>query len=167
MAYKDYDFKKPLEVTSVGLSRLILSNLLEDFNTFVYEDIDLTDEQKAELNEKGIDFGIKTLGIMSTTDLPADYVSYPFDKLIAALSAIKEYVEGSVRQMADELVARTLETKSPVTNTYAKDCATLGTVMMTLKKVRESQGNNPDDYFIKAEKKDLSTDTALSVDKKD
>lgn len=145
---KEFDFKKPIEKTSVGLSKIILTNLIENFDTFIYEDIDLTPEQEAEKIEKGTDFSINLLSVMSATDIPADYASYCIDKISIALASIKQYVDGTVRQMHDEILSRSLGAKSPVTNTYAKDCATLGQVMLSLKKIRGETGDNPDDYFI-------------------
>ena len=38
--------------------------------------------------------------------------------------------------------------KSPVTNTYATDVATLSEVVNGLAKVREATGNNLSDYFV-------------------
>src|SRR4051812_22771089 len=109
----DHDFKAPLEKTSVGLARMILVNMIEEFDTFVYEDIDMTEEKNAVLAEKGIDFGIKIMSMMSSTDIPADYASYPIDKLIAALSALKTFIDGTIRQQHDEIMSRVLEAKSP------------------------------------------------------
>ncbi len=141
----NYDFKAPIEQTSTELAKLILDNLVENFDTFVYPDVDLTDEQKADVAEKATDFSIDILAKMSTTDIPADYVGYPIDKIIAALSAIKTYLEGTVRQMHDEILSRELGRKSPVTNTFARDCATLGDVYLKLK---DSRDTTDGDYFI-------------------
>ncbi len=143
----EFDFKTPIEKTATSLARLVLEDLLESIDSFVYEDLDLTDEQKADLAEKGTDFSISIMAKMSATDLPADYVGYPIDKLIAALSAIKTYLEGTVRQMHDEILSRNLGHKSPVTGTFARDCATLGDVYLTLKDARE---NTEGEYFIQS-----------------
>lgn len=142
---KEYDFKTPIEKTATELAKVVIDNLVENFDTFVYADIDVTDEQKAALEEKGTDFGIKLLGVMSATSIPADYIGYPIDKVIAALAAVKTYIEGTVRQMHDEILSRELGAKSPVTGTFARDCATLGDVMLTLTRVRETTDG---DYFI-------------------
>lgn len=158
-----HDFKKPIEETSVSMAKVILNNMIENFDTFVYEDIDMTPEQNALLAEKGADFGIEIMKLMSATDIPADYATYSIDKLIAGLSAVKNYVDGTIRQMHDEIMARSLGAKSPVTNTYAKDCATLGDVMMLLKKVREETGNIPSDYFIE-KKPEISTVEPIAVE---
>lgn len=142
---KEFDFAKPIEVTSVALAKVVLDNLLENLDTFVHDDIDITDEQKKVLVEKSTDVSIKILSLMSTTDIPADYIGYPIDKLIAALTSIKTYLEGTVRQMHDEILSRTLGVKSPVTDTFARDVATLGDVYLTLDKSRK---NTDGEYFI-------------------
>lgn len=154
MENKEHDFKGPIEKTSVVLAKVVLEKLLENFDTFVYEDIDLSDEQKSYLDEKGTDFGIETLQLMSVTDIPADYIGYPIDKLIASLAAIKTYIEGTVRQMHDEILSRELGAKSPITGTFARDCASLGDVMMTLKKSRD---NSDGEYFITKKPESLTT----------
>ena|ERR1700733_13295535 len=142
---KEYDFKAPIEKTSTALAQVVLTDLNDNFSTFIYEDIDLTDEKKAELAEKGTDVSIKLLSLMSATDIPADYIGYPIDKIIAALTSIKSYLEGTVRQMHDEILSRNLGAKSPVTGTFARDCATLGDVYLTLNKSRD---NSEGDYFV-------------------
>jgi len=141
----NFDFKTPIEKTSTKLAKVVLDDLVENFDTFVYEDIDLTDEQKEIIAEKATDFSIDVMAKMSTTDIPADYIGYPIDKLIAALSAIKTYLEGTVRQMHDEILSRELGHKSPVTGTFARDCATLGDVYLKLKNSRD---NTEGEYFI-------------------
>lgn len=145
---KEYDFKAPIEKTSVALARVVLDKLSENFNTFIYEDIDRTDEQKAEFDEKATDFGINLISLMASTDIPADYATYGIDKLIVALSAAKNYIDGTVRQMHDEVLSRTLGAKSPVTNTFARDCATLGQVYLAVNKARETTDG---EYFVTKE----------------
>ncbi len=145
MTENTFDFKAPIEKTATALARVVLTNLAENFDTFVYEDIDTSEEQKANLAERGTDFSINLLSLMSATDIPADYATYPIDKLIAALAAVKTYIDGTVRQMHDEILSRELGAKSPVTNTFARDCATLGDVMLTLDKTRKTTDG---EYFI-------------------
>lgn len=153
---KEHDFKGPIEKTSVGLAKVVLDKYIENFDLFVFEDIkDDSPEAKLkerEIVEKTTDIAIEIMGIMATTDIPADYATYCIDKLMAGLSAMKRFIDGSIRQQEDELMARTLGAKSPVTNTYAKDVATMGELMLALKKARENTGNNLDDYFITSKK---------------
>lgn len=145
-----HDFKAPIEKTSVGLAQVILQNYIENLEYFVYEDNEESrkPEYVANIEEKTIDFAIRCMALMATTDIPADYATYPIDKIIAGLQALKIFIDGSLRQNADELLARTIGARSPVTNTYAKDCATMGELMLALKRVREETGNNDADYFI-------------------
>lgn len=148
---KEHDFKPAIEKTTVEIAKTILQNYVDNIDLFVFEDSSETntDAFNADLVEKTTDFGIRTMAYMATTDIPADYATYSIDKIIAGLETLKAFVDGSLRQNVSEILARTVGAKSPVTNTYAKDCATLGEVMMALKKAREVTGNNPDDYFIK------------------
>lgn len=142
----DWDFKAPIEKTSTELAKVILDSFSDNFDTFIYDDTNVSDEQKASLIEKGTDFGIKLIEVMSQTDIPADYIGYPIDKILIAFSAMKSYIEGMVRQMNDEIISRELGAKSPVTNTFARDCATLGDVFGTLQRLRSTTDG---DYFIK------------------
>jgi|SRR6187551_351945 len=148
-----HDYKTPIEKTSVENARIILQNFMENFDVFVYPDRELTPEETAAIDEKATDFSISVLSLISATDIPADYASYALDKIMAGMSGIKRYIDGSIRQMNDEILSRTLEAKNPETNTYAKDCATLGQMMLKLKEVRDSQGNKPEDYFIPKKQK--------------
>ncbi len=146
-----HDFKPAIEKTSTELARIILQNYNDNVKLFVYEDNAETrsPEYVANIEEQTIDFGIRTMALMAATDIPADYATYGIDKIIAGFTALKAFIDGSLRQNRDEILSRTVGAKSPETNTYAYDCATLGDVMVALKKIRDEQGNNPDDYFIK------------------
>lgn len=168
MEQTQHDFKAPIEKTSVDLARVILQEVSENFDLFVFEDKkDDSPEAKAkeqEIVEKTTDIAIKIMSIMSTTDIPADYATYSIDKLAAALMGLKRFIEGSIRQQEDELLARTLGAKSPVTNTYARDVATLGDLMLALNMARQNTGNKPEDYFL-PKRKELSTDGAKEEEK--
>jgi hypothetical protein len=149
MKNENHDFNEPIEKTSVDIARLVLQNFTENFDIFIFENTkEETGEEKNANQEHMTDFGIKVLAYMATTDIPADYATYGIDKIIAALNAVKNYVDGSLRQAEDELMSRTLGAKSPVTNTYARDTATLGQLMLALKTARDLTGNKPEDYFI-------------------
>lgn len=146
-----HDFKPAIEKTSTELAKVILKKYLDNVDLFVYEDNEETQspEFTKKITEQTTDFGIETMALMATTDIPADYATYGIDKLMAGLQALKSFIDGTTRQNLDEIMARTLGVRSPVTNTYAKDCAPLGAVMLALRGIRNDQGNNPDDYFIK------------------
>ncbi len=235
-----YDYNAPIEKTSLELAKVVLGKMVDELDTFVYSD-GKTKEEAEALQEKGTDFGISLLSIMSTTDIPADYVSFPIDKLttgieqlrtaifqsrhkvhnevmgmsakakdiifstvldnfdtfvceanpgesleviaqkrlevasvilakmadegipedyamfcitkfINSLNFLKKYLDGSVRKFKDEFLSRSFGVRSPDTNTYAEDCASLGTVMLTLQDLQNKQGNNPNDYFIVTKK---------------
>jgi hypothetical protein len=161
----EHDFKAPIERTSVGIAKVILDKFVENFDLFVFEDNEESKAKEVEIIEKTTDLGIEIMSIMSTTDIPADYASYSIDKILAGFGAMKNFIDGMIRQQQDELIARTLGAKSPVTNTYARDVATLGELMLALNKVRMDTGNNPDDYFIK--KKELSTGVDSVVENKE
>ncbi len=164
---KEHDFNAPIEKTSVELAKVVLKNFIDNFDIFVYE---MNDETKSaeftkSIVEKTTDFGIHTMALMATTDIPADYATYGIEKVIAGLEALKEFINGTLRQNTNELLSRTIGAKSPATNTYAKDCATLGDIMLALKKVRDSQGNNDADYFIP--RKELSTEEVAVPENKE
>lgn len=145
MANPEFDFKEPIEKTSTVLAKVVLDKLVEGFDIFIYEDIEMSDEKKKELVEKGTDFSINLMSLMTETDIPADYATYSIDKVIAALKSMKDYIDGTVRQMNDEILSRRLGAKSPRTDTFARDCATLADVFIAVDKSRkESDG----EYFI-------------------
>lgn len=145
---KIHDFLIPIERTSVGLAKTILLKLENNFDNLVYENAGLTEKQKRNYEEKGTDFSIEVLNLLASTDIPADYSTRSIDKLIEALSSVKNYVEGTISKYNDEILSRTFESKNPVTNTYMRDCATLGTIMLKLDEIRNKTGGRMEDYFI-------------------
>ncbi len=145
---KIHDWVTPIETTSVELAKVVLSKLTENFDDLVYKNVGLTDEEKKKYEQKGTDFSISVLNIMSLTDIPADYATRSIDKLLEALESVKQYITGTIVKYDDEILSRLFEVKSPVTGTYMRDVATLGTIMLKLKEIREKTGNNMSDYFI-------------------
>lgn len=148
----EHDFKTPIENTSVDLARIILAQLNDNKEMLIPDLIERTkeDQQKFDelLTEQGTDFGIAILKLIAQTDIPADYASYPIEKIIAVLTKLKFYIDGSVRQAHDEIISRYLGVKSPESGTYAKDCVPFANLVMKLEEVRQATGNNPEDYFI-------------------
>ena len=145
---KIHDFVTPIEKTSVELAKVILARLNESFDDLIYVNTGLDEEQKKYYEEKGTDFSISILNLLATTDIPADYATRSIDKLIEALTSVKHYVDGTIVKYDDEILSRLFETRSPVTNTYMRDVATLGTIMLKLNEIREKTGGKMDDYFI-------------------
>jgi hypothetical protein len=145
---KIHDWLTPIEKTSVQLASIVLSRLVDKFDDLVYENVGLTDEQKKHYEEIGTDFCISILDLMASTDIPADYATRSVDKLIEALTQVKNYIDGTITKYDDEILSRLFEVKSPVTGTYMRDVATLGTIMLKLQEIINKTGNKPDDYFI-------------------
>lgn len=54
-----------------------------------------------------------------------------------------------------ELMARYIGTRDPGTKKYSKEFATLGDIFAALIKLRETQGNNVEDYYNLEKKKDI------------
>lgn len=150
MADTKHDFKDPIEKTSTELAKVVLQQMLANVDKLIYPYKEFTDEEEKQHDEETTDFAIKITQLIGATDLPGDYASYPIDKIQTFLNVLKNYVDGTVRQVKDEIMSRTLGVKSPRTDTYAQDVATMADLMMTLNAVREKTGNNPDDYFIKS-----------------
>ena len=143
-----YDFQEPVEETATNLSKIILQRFVDNKEDLVFKMTGRTPEMDAELTEKATDFAIGIAQLVATTDLPADYATYPIEKLITMLTMTKNYIDGSIRQIEDEYVSRSYGVKSPKTDKYARDCITLGELYLRLEDVREKTGGNPDDYFL-------------------
>lgn len=143
-----HDWLTPIEDTSVQLAQIVLNKLSESFEELVYPNVGLSEEDKKYREEVGTDFSISILRIMATTDIPADYATRGIDKLIEALQNVKNYIEGTIIKYDDEILSRYFGEKSPVTGTYMRDVATLGTIMLKLDKIRQETGGKDEDYFI-------------------
>lgn len=147
METKKIDFNGPIEKTATGLAKVILDRLNENKEDLIYEMLNRTDEVEKETEKKSVDFAIGIVQMIAATDLPADYIACPIDKLIAVLSALKIYLEGTVRQTQDEYLSRSYGVKNPETGKYRKELATVGDIMMKLEEARKATGGKPEEYF--------------------
>ncbi len=144
----EHNFNPAIEKTSVELAQIFLKNFIDNFSVFVYE---INDETKSpefvkEKIEKITDFTIHLMAVMAATDIPADYATWCIEKIIASMQVVKDNIDGRLREYNDETLSRFYGRKSPLTDSYAKDMATLGDIMLGLNRVRQETGNNPEDY---------------------
>ena len=92
------------------------------------------------------------------SDIPYPYATRPMDKITQVLVSLQKYIEGTIEQTRHELASRTLGVKSPANDKYTEEMATVGALLLKLDEVRDSQGNNMNDYFTIPEKVELSTE---------
>jgi hypothetical protein len=145
-----HDFKAPIEKTSTELARILIEKMHENKDWLVFENKnEETEEEKKERNEKFADFVAEYLKVASMTDIPADYTTWSLEKVIGALSVMKNNIEGMIRTHEDEILSRLYREKSPESGKYRKDVAKLGTVLLTLENMREETGGNVEDYINK------------------
>jgi len=147
-----FDFNGPIEKTSTGLAKIVLDKINENKELIIYNAGDRSPEEKKKSDEAFLNMAISIVEIFATTDIPADYVGLPIDKAMVVLSALKQYLEGTVRSSEDEILSRLYGKKSPKSNTFAKDVVTLGEMMLKLSDVRKETGDKPEDYFINYKK---------------
>ena len=144
----NYDFNGPIEKTSAALAKAILKRMIDGLDYLIVENNRNEDPAVLAANiEKATDFGINVFKDISSSDLPYDYATFPIEKILNALENLKKYIGGSVSQTENELVSRTLATRSPKTGLYRKEVASVGQLLLALNKVQAEQGSNPDDYF--------------------
>ena len=144
-----HDFNAPVGKTSTELAKMFLVKLSEHKDVFIVDESkELTPEENATMNEALSDFLVSYMQLISTTDLPADYISWPITKIMATLNIFKTHLEGKLREIEDEYLCRSLAVRSPKTGTFAKDCITVGEYMLKLDEVRQKTGNDPKDYIV-------------------
>lgn len=165
----DHDFNTPIEKTATSLAKMIIAKLDDAKDVMIVESYEKLDPAtKSAFIEKSTDISIEIMGEIANSDIPADYATTCIDKIIVVLESLKQFVAGTINQRTDELMARTIGVKSPMTGTYSQQCATVGTILTKLDEVRNLQGNIREDYFgAKPEpKEELSTGTTeVAVEK--
>lgn len=146
---KTHDFNAPIEKTATQLATVVLNKIIENKDILIFEaNANRTDEDKKKADETFLDMAISMIQMFATTDLPADYAGLPFDKVIALLNVTKNYVEGTVRQIDDEVLSRFYGVRSPHSGTFAKDVATLGDIMLKRDEIKKATGDKDEDYYI-------------------
>jgi hypothetical protein len=141
------DFKAPIEKTSTKLAKDILGKVMEYQDDLIFDMTTRTPELNREADEKIADLSIAIVQMIAATDLPADYIEYPIEKIMAILSGLKISLTGNLRQNEDEVMSRFYGVKNSETGKYRKELITVGDLMMKLKEVREATGDDPSDYF--------------------
>lgn len=158
----DFDFKKPIEVTSVKLAKKLLEMIVENQDWMIYDDSDMNEEKRHEYAIKQIDFNIDVMKELAKTDIPADFASYPFEKLLALIQPMIKMTVGRVKEYQDEVMARTLGVRSPLNNKFRQDVATLQQVLLKLDEVRTDTGGDKYDYFDKPVEAAAPSDEAIT-----
>lgn len=145
---QNYDFNTPVEKTSTELAKGLIKKFAESADILLIENYEKADPAvKTEFIEKSTDFSIEVLKMISASDIPYPYASRCIDKITQVLLSLQKYIDGTVEQTRHEIASRFLEVKSPDNNKYTEEMATLGTLLLKLDGLRQSQGNNMNDYF--------------------
>jgi len=143
----EHDYDTPIEEASTKLAKILVAKLAENKDDMIVATFDkLTPVQKQVLLEKSTDFSIDFLKEISQTDIPYPYASRCIDKLMVVLESLKRYVDGTLNQYKHELDSRVLETKNHL-GKYTEELTPVSRLILKLEEVRESQGNNRNDYF--------------------
>lgn len=173
MANKDYDFNTPVEKASTELAKEIIAKFAESKDFLLIENFEKADPiTKAAFIEKSTDFSIEIMKMIAGSDVPFPYATRCIDQISQVLASLQKYIEGTITQSRHELASRMLGVKSPSNDKYTEEMATVGALLLKLDEVRDSQGNNMNDYFTMPEKVEESSteevttkETELSTEK--
>lgn len=141
---KEKDFTKEINEKSTGVAKAIMENILNNFHLFDGSNGDSEEELK-KLDLERMNYAIDLTALISQTDLPMDYSSYPMEKIIAGLNVVKFYLEQVQKSWEKEILSRVVGVKSPMDEKYDKEFATIKEVMNTLIKLRKETG--ADEYL--------------------
>lgn len=149
-----YDYNTPIEKTTTEMAIMAIKKIAEAAETVLVPKIEAqTIEEK---NAEALAFVKLAMDIftgISASDLPYDYASKPIAKLKELLGNLEYHINGSIDQAENELLSRTLGVRSPATNKFRKEMATIPTLMLELNKAREATGNDMNDFFNLPEEK--------------
>ena len=151
--------------TSKELAKMMLTKVYDNKQWIIRtpsEDIKLTKEEVAHINEQFSQFTVEVLQLIASIDIESGYASSCCDLVISCFENIKKTIDGRILDSKRELVDRYIGVRSPLDNTYLSDFATYKDILVKLQEARNSTGNDPEDYIrtrtkaLKAE--ELSTD---------
>lgn len=149
-----HDFAGPIEKTSSDIAKKILPLIIENQEVLLMPfNPKATPEEQALQNEVATDFAIKVLSLISESDLPFDYATFPIEKIGTMLETLAKYINGTMRQNETELLSLTLGSKSPENGKYRKEVATVGELLLALNKAREDRGTTQEDYLNQTQQK--------------
>lgn len=144
-----HDFKKPIEVTSVALANKLLAMIVKNKKWMFYDDTTMTEKKRHDYAVKQIDFNIEFMKLLAQSDIPADYATYPIEKILAVLQPMGKMTAARIKEYEDEIMARTVGVRSPVNNKFRQEMSTVKDLLTTLDTVREKTGGDIYDYFDK------------------
>ena len=145
---QQYDYNTPIENTTTEMAIMAIKKIAEVADTVLVPKIEAqTIEEK---NAEALAFVKLAMDIftgISASDLPYDYASKPIAKLKELLGNLEYHINGSIDQAENELLSRTLGVRSPATNKFRKEMATIPTLMLELDKARTATGGDINDFF--------------------
>lgn len=134
------DYNAPIMKASTEIARIIVEQMLESFDLFMDGYDEKTPEETEELRIKRVNFAINLIGMMAGTDIPADYASFPIQKVSLALDVIKDTIDSVLKSWTTETMSRIIGAKSPMDGGYNREWATLKEYMNAVMKIRSETG---------------------------
>lgn len=89
-----------------------------------------------------------TLEIFTECKVGLTNYHYVWAGIQSIITALEQHMENHVGALKKELLSRDVGTKNPLSAKFDIDHATHADLISALLRVRETQGNNPEDYFF-------------------
>jgi hypothetical protein len=151
-AKPEFNYNGPIDKTSIELAKIILGKLNDSKDFIFLPDFEKADPiAKAAFIEKSTDNSIEIMQEIAKSDIPYPYATRCIEKIINTLDVLKQYVQGTLEQNADEIMARTLQARDPENNRFVHQQSTVGNLLLKLNEAREATGNDKYDYFKRPE----------------
>ncbi len=144
-------FTKHQAETAGVAGEKILKLLGQSENLFILSD---KPEDMKKYDEAYQDMLSKILEIFAEHNVGLTNYNFVFDGMKAVITGLQQYMNNHAHNLKKEIESRFVGSKNPQTGKYDIDYATHADLVQAVLKIREEQGNKPEDYFTIVEKKD-------------
>lgn len=140
------EYSKKIHLKSNDVARKLLSIIDENKELFISDVLEPTPEEQKVIEEKTTDFAINVIKMLSAEDVKVNYATFPIDKIMASLSGLKQFIDGTMARHEDEYLSRSYGVKNEE-GKFRKEEITVGQLMLKLSEVQQATGNNKNDFY--------------------
>lgn len=139
------DFFVKHQADTAGKAAEEILKLFAEYDNLFMVSNDENDSKKYE--ETYQKFLAEILVIFKKNNVGITNYSYVFKGIKAIIDSLEQTMNNHMTNLKVELLSRVVGSKNPYNNKYDIDHSTHQDLISALEKIREDQGNNPEDFF--------------------
>lgn len=150
-----FDYNKYQDDTTIKAAKEIFECIGRNASLLVFNH----DVDNSVIVENSSKVAGEMMNIIIDCKVPHSDMSKLSDIMVNAVYTLFTIISRQQSEFEKELLARSIGIRDPGTNKYSREFASLGDMFATLLKIRETQGNNVEDYYTLTKKEPESPES--------